>query len=463
MTTLIRSLSLATLAAALSACAVGPDYVRPSAPAPVAFKEAPAGWQAAQPGDGIPRGAWWEVYGDATLNDLVAQVAVNNQNLKAYEAAYRQATAVVAEARAGYSPTVSLAPSTTRQRATPTTHAVELSGTWEPDLWGKVRRQVESDKAAAQASAAELADLTLSAQAELVTDYLDLRYQDSLAQLLDETTKAYERSLAITQNQYTAGTASRADVITAQTQLATARASAIATGQLRAQYEHAIALLIGKPPSEVSIAVHPLQIALPGVPGVLPSALLQRRPDIAEAERTMQQQNAQIGVAQAAWYPSLSLTGDAGYSGLGKLFTAGNAIWSLAATASETLVDGGARSAQMAAARATYDQSVAQYRQTVLAAFQDVEDELSALRVLGDQAVAQDDALRLARQAEAVARNEYEAGTVDYTTVVNAQATALSNAQTALQVRRDRLIASASLIRALGGGWNATELPLADR
>ena len=281
--------------------------------------------------------------------------------------------------------------------------------------------------------------------------------------LLDETTKAYERSLAITQNQYTAGTASRADVITAQTQLATARASAIATGQLRAQYEHAIALLIGKPPSEVSIAAHPLEIALPGVPGVLPSALLQRRPDIAEAERTMQQQNAQIGVAQAAWYPSLSLTGEAGYSGLGKLFTAGNAIWSLAATASETLVDGGARSAQVAAARATYDQSVAQYRQTVLAAFQDVEDELSALRVLGDQAVAQDDALRLARQAETVARNEYKAGTVDYTTVVNAQATALSNAQTALQVRRDRLIASASLIRALGGGWNATELPLADR
>lgn len=471
MNTLIRSLSLGTLAAALTACAAGPDYVRPSAPVAASFKEAPQGWQAAQPGDGVPRGAWWEVYGDKTLDDLVAQVAVNNQNLKAYEAAYRQATAVVAEARSGYSPTVSLAPSATRQRTgssttgtttTRSTRAVELSGTWEPDLWGKVRRQVESDKAAAQASAAELADLTLSAQAELVTDYLDLRYQDSLAQLLDETTKAYERSLTITQNQYTAGTVSRADVITAQTQLATARASAIATGQLRAQYEHAIALLIGKPPSDVTIAVQPLEIALPDVPGVLPSTLLQRRPDIAEAERTMQQQNALIGVAQAAWYPSLTLTGEAGYSGLGKLFSASNAIWSLAASASETLIDGGARSADVAAARAGYDQSVANYRQTVLAAFQDVEDELSTLRVLGDQAVAQDEALRLARQAETVARNEYQAGTVDYTTVVTAQATALSNAQTALQVRRDRLLASASLIRAVGGGWSDTDLPMAE-
>lgn len=462
MNMLLRSLSAAALASALAACAAGPDYVRPSAPTPPAFKEASAGWQAAQPGDGVARGAWWQVYGDPTLDGLAAQVAVNNQNLKASEAAWRQARAVVAAARASYSPTLSVSPSVTRQRATPTTHAAELSGTWEPDLWGKVRRQVESDKAAAQASEADLADLTLSAQAELVTDYLDLRYQDSLAQLLDETTRAYERSLTITQNQYTAGTVSRSDVITAQAQLATARASAIATGQLRAQYEHAIALLIGKPPSELSIAVQPLEIVLPDVPGVVPSALLQRRPDIAGAERTMQQQNALIGVAQAAWYPSLSLTGDAGYSGLGKLFTAGNAIWSLAATASETIVDGGARSAQVAAARASYDQSVATYRQTVLAAFQDVEDELSALRVLGDQAVAQDDALRLARQAEAVARNEYKAGTVDYTTVVTAQATALANAQTTLQVRRDRLVASASLIRALGGGWDASALSSAD-
>lgn len=470
MNTFIRTFSLTTATAALAACAVGPDYVRPSAPTPVAFKEAPQGWLAAQPGDGASRGAWWSVYGDKDLDALVAQVAVNNQNLKAYEAAYRQATAVVAEARSGYSPTVALSPAASRQRSSSTTgsattrssRSVELSGSWEPDLWGKVRRQVESDKAAAQASAAELADLTLSAQAELVTDYMELRYQDSLAQLLDETTKAYERSLTITQNQYTAGTVSRADVITAQTQLATARASEIATGQLRAQYEHAIALLVGKPPSEVSIAVRPLEITLPEVPGIVPSILLQRRPDIAEAERTMQQQNALIGVAQAAWYPTLSLTGEAGYSGLGKLFSASNAIWSLAASASETLIDGGARPAQVTAARAAYDQSVANYRQTVLAAFQDVEDELSSIRVLGNQAAAQDDALRLARQAETVARNEYQAGTVDYTTVVTAQATALSNAQASLQVRRDRLLASASLIRALGGGWTDSDLPLAD-
>lgn len=464
-----RTLLATAFVTALAACSVGPDYVRPSAPASAAFKEAPAGWQAAQPDDGAARGPWWAVYGDAELSALVAQVAINNQNLKAYEAQYRQALATVSEARADYSPTVSIAPTASRERTsnaangTSTSRGVTVSGSWAPDLWGKVRRQVESDKAAAQASAAELADLTLSAQAELVTDYIELRYQDSLAQLLGDTTQAYQRSVTITQNQYDAGVVSRADVITAQTQLATARASAIASHELRQQYEHAIALLVGKPPSALSIAPRALTLPLPAVPGVVPSALLQRRPDIAEAERTMQAQNALVGVAKAAWYPSLDLTGEAGYSGLGKLFSATNAVWSLAASASETLVDGGARTAQVAYASAGYDQSVANYRQTVLAAFQDVEDELSNLRVLGDEATAQDEALTLAREAEALARNEYQAGTVDYTTVVTAQATALGNAETSLQVRRDRLMASASLTRALGGGWSDSKLPLVQR
>jgi NodT family efflux transporter outer membrane factor (OMF) lipoprotein len=461
MNRLIPLLILTVATAAAAGCAVGPDYQRPSAPVSATFKEAPAGWQLARATDGVARGAWWSVYNDALLDQLVPQVAIDNQNLKAYEAAYRQALALVSEARAGLSPTVAVSPGATRQHAdhaSNTTRSAEATAAWEPDLWGKVRRQVESEKAAAQASKAELADLTLSAQAELVTDYFSLRYQDSLALLLQRTVDAYARSLQIAQNKYAVGVASRSDVITAQTALASTRASLIGAEQLRDQYEHAIALLIGKPPSALTIPSAPLDTRLPEVATVLPSTLLERRPDIAEAERTMQQQNALVGVAQAAYYPSIDLSAEAGYSGLGKLLSASNAIWSLAASASETLFDGGARSGTVAAARAAYDQSVANYRQTVLAAFQDVEDELSNLRVLGQQAKAQDDALQLARQAETIALNEYKAGTVDYTTVTTAQATALSAEQTSLQITEQRLTATASLIRAVGGGWNSTAL-----
>ena len=445
----------------LGGCAVGPDYQRPPAPVPASFKEAPAGWRVARANDPVPRGAWWNVYGDSLLDTLVPQVAIDNQNLKAYEAAYREALALVSQARAGLSPTVAVSPGATRQHTdhdSSTTRSAEVTGSWEPDLWGKARRQVESEKAAAQASKAELADLTLSAQAELVTDYFELRYQDSLALLLQRTVDAYTRSLQIAQNKYAVGVASRSDVITARTSLASTRASLIGAEQLRDQYEHAMALLIGKPPSALGIPAAPLAMPVPDIATVLPSTLLERRPDIAEAERTMQQQNALIGVAQAAYYPTIDLSADAGYSGLGKLLSGSNAIWSLAASASETLFDGGARSGTLDAARAAYDQSVANYRQTVLAAFQDVEDELSNVRVLGQQAIAQDDALQLARQAETIAINEYKAGTVDYTTVTTAQATALDAEQTTLQITEQRLISTASLIRAVGGGWNTTEL-----
>lgn len=461
LTSVFTSFAVGAALLALQGCAVGPDYRRPDVATPVAFKEAPKGWKRAAPADGTARGDWWRIYHDPVLDSLVPQVAIDNQNLKAYEAAYRQALAVVREARADLAPTVSVAPGVTRARgsgATATTDSLEASASWDLDLWGKVRRQVESDQASAQASAAELANLTLSAQEELVSDYFSMRYQDSLTRLLNDTVKAYERSLDITRNQYEAGVAARSDVVTAQTTLATARASAIAAEQLRDQYEHAIALLIGKPPSGLTIAPAELAQNVPDVPLMVPSALLERRPDIAEAERTMAQENALIGVAVAAYYPTISLSAVAGYSGAGPLISAANALWSLAASGSETLIDGGARSAAVDAARASYDQSVANYRQTVLSAFHDVEDELSDLRVLGKQAVAQDEAVKLARQSEQISLDEYEAGTVTYTTVVTAQATALSNEETALQIRSNRLIATASLIEALGGGWDALQL-----
>ncbi len=446
----------------LQACSVGPNYHRPDAPVPAAFKEAPKGWKLADPGNGSEdRGSWWSVYNDPQLDALAVQVAVNNQNLKAYEAAYRNALAVVREAQSNYFPTITGGPTMTRQHTsirTASSGTAQLSGSWELDLWGKVRRQVESDKAAAQASAAELADLTLSAQAELVTDYFQMRYQDSLIRLMNDTVKAYERSLRITQNQYAVGIVSRSDVITAETQLASARSSAIAAEELRAQYEHAIALLIGKAPAEVSIAADELTSTVPDIPLAVPSELLERRPDIAEAERTMQQQNALIGVAMAAYFPTISLSGIVGYSGTFPLMTAANSLWSLTPAGSMTLVDGAGRFAAVDAARAAYDQSVATYRHTVLGAFRDVEDELSNLQVLARQSEAQDEAVRLARQAASIALNEYKAGTSVYTAVVTAQATALANEQTALQIRQNRLVASAALIKALGGNWNAAKL-----
>lgn len=445
----------------LQACAVGPDYVRPEMATPVVFKEAPEGWKVAAPDNGTDRGDWWSIYKDPLLDQLVAQVAVNNQNLKASEAAFREARAIVREARSGLFPTVTGSPGITRARTsnmTETTQTAEASANWDVDLWGKVRRQIESDQAGAEASDADLADLTLSAQTELITDYFNLRYQDSLARLLNDTAQAYERSLKITQNQYEAGVAARSDVITAETQLASTRAAAISAEQLRAQYEHAIALLIGRAPSELTIPFGELAQAVPDIPLTVPSALLERRPDIAAAERTMQQQNALIGVAIAAYYPTINLSAIAGYSGTTPLVSATNLVWSFAAAATQTLIDGGARAAAVDAARATYDQSVATYRQSVLAAFRDVEDELSNLRILENQATAQADAVRLARQAVAITLNEYKAGTAIYTTVVTAQATALSNEETALAIQQNRLVASTSLIKALGGDWNVSQL-----
>jgi NodT family efflux transporter outer membrane factor (OMF) lipoprotein len=435
---------------------VGPDYLRPDVATPVAFKEAPKGWKLAEPADGADRGSWWRVFKDPMLDKLVPLVAIDNQNLKSYEATYRQALAVVREDQSSLFPSLPASGSSTRARSSEsiaTTQTAEATVSWEIDLWGKTRRQIESAEASAGASAAQLADLTLSAQATLVTDYFSLRYQDSLARLLNDTARAYERSLKITQNQYAAGVAALSDVITAQTQLETTRASAIGAEVSRAQYEHAIALLIGKPPSDLSIPRGELPRAVPTSPAALPSSLLERRPDIAEAERKMQQQNALIGVAIAAYFPTIDLAAVAGYSGVPPLLSASNAAWSLAASGSLLLIDGGAREATVDAARAAYEQSVANYRQTVLAAFQAVEDQLSDLRLLARQASAQSEAVRVSQHAVEITLNQYKAGASAYTAVVTAQATALSNEETALQIRQRRLTASANLMMALGGGW----------
>lgn len=449
----------------LGGCVAGPDYVRPSAPTPAVYKEL-QGWAPARPADDIDRGAWWSLYNDPLLDELERQIDIGNQNLRAYEAAYRKARAVVAEARAGYFPTLSAVGSADRQRQsgnTTTTKTTELSASWDIDLWGKVRRQVESDVAGAEASAAELASIRLSAQAELATDYFELRYQDSLAKLLAETVKAYERSLAITRNQYAAGVAGRSDVITAETMLKTTQASLIAAGVLRAQYEHAIAILIGKPPADLSIPPGSLTATIPDVPLQVPSTLLERRPDIAQAERTMQQQNASIGVETAAYYPSVTLSADLGYlSASGALFNLSKRLWALAVSGSETLFDAGKRSAAVEAARAAYEQAVANYRETVLTAFREVEDNLSNLRILAEQAEAQAEAVALAQDAVRITLNEYKAGTVSYTTVITAQATELSNEQTALQIMGSRITSNVALVKALGGGWTDAQLKMPD-
>jgi NodT family efflux transporter outer membrane factor (OMF) lipoprotein len=450
----------------LAGCMVGPDYVRPTVTTPAVFKEQ-KGWVRARPNDAIDRGEWWEVFHDPLLSKLEREVDVSNQNLKAYAAAYREAQAAVAAARASLYPTVTGAPSITRAKSsgvTSTTGTLEGTVSWEIDLWGKIRRQIESNAAAAQASAAELASIRLSAQAELATDYFELRYEDSLARLYDQTIIAYKRTLEITRNQYATGTAARSDVVTAETQVQTTQATAIAVKLNRAKYEHAIALLVGSTPADISIPVAPLATRVPGVPVNLPSTLLERRPDIAESERTVQQDSELIGVAVAAYYPTLNLSALAGYSGSpgSAFFNAGNQVWSIAASASETVFDGGARTAAVDEAKATYDQAVANYRETVLAAFQDVEDEIASIHILAQQAKAEDTAVASSRHAVEIAINEYQSGTQNYTTVVTAQTTALTNEQTALSILASRQTSVVSLIRALGGGWSVNHLPTAD-
>jgi NodT family efflux transporter outer membrane factor (OMF) lipoprotein len=452
------------------ACAVGPNYRRPDADVPVAFKEAaPEGWKLGQPQDLGNRGAWWSVFDDPMLDGLERQIDVSNQTLKASEAAYLQSVAVLKAARAAFLPEVTVGAAATRVstmtgasgRVAQNNFSIGPSASWEPDLWGRIRRTVESNRAHAQASAADLASARLSAQSQLAQDYFELRIADELKRLLEATMAAYQRTLDITRNRYAVGVAAKSDVVTAETLLENTHAAAVSVEAQRDPLEHAIAVLIGKTPAEFSIEPAPLSANVPAIPYGVPSTLLERRPDIAAAERQVAEANAQIGVAISAYFPTLTLSASIGYdsSSFGKLLEASNRVWSVGPQLAETLFDAGAHRAQVAGARATYDETVANYRQSVLVGIQQVEDDLATLRVLAHQAEVQSRAVELARQAEQLTLNSYKAGVVDYTSVVQAQATALSSEQSALTIRQSRLIASVSLIAALGGGWTPADLP----
>jgi NodT family efflux transporter outer membrane factor (OMF) lipoprotein len=469
---------------ALAGCAVGPDYIPEAAPTPTKFKEL-KGWKVATPSDALNRGDWWAFYRDPKLAFLIKQVEISNQTVAAQAAAYEQARALIREAQAALFPVLNAAYNATRAYNGPksgaagaiatagaagtytTTFVPGFTGAWDLDVWGKVRRQIESNASAAQASAADLDNAKLSAQAQLATAYFNLRAADSLHALLIRTVQQYKRTLNIVRNQFNAGygppgstCCTSADVATAEAQVFTTEAQAINVGVQRAQFEHAIAILIGRPPAELTIEPHLLAGSIPRTPVIVPSSLLERRPDIAAAERTMQEQNALIGVAVAAFFPDISLSGLFQWTGTHPLpFNVANIVWSLGAAGTQVLFDGGLRSAQVDAARAVYWQSVANYRQTVLTAFQQVEDELVAVRLLAQQLAIQQKAVKDARQAVEVYLNQFQAGTVAFTTVVTAEITLLADEESELTIRQDLFLASVALIEALGGGWDTNLLP----
>ena len=477
--------SLSGMAVALTlmlpACAVGPNYHRPDAPVPTAYKELPpevSVWTPSSPRDSADRGAWWSVFNDPVLDGLERQVDISNQTVKEYEAEYRQAVGLLKEAKSQYFPTIGVTGGVTRGgggggttstsstvgsgpggRAT-TEFKLESNVSWTPDIWGTIRRQVESRKANVQVSQADLANARLSAQATLAVDYFDLRAADSLRTLLAQSVEAYQKTLEITQNQLKGGIASNGDLALAQAQLQATQAQLVAVDQQRGTFEHAIAVLTGHLPSELAIAPAPLTTTVPAVPVMLPSALLERNPGIAAAERQMQVESALIGVAIGAYFPQITLSGLGGFAGdpLSKLFNIGNRIWSLGATATDTLYDFGDRAGAVYTARANYDQYVATYRQTVLSSFQSVEDQLLALRVLEQQERFQAQAVASAKLAADVSLNEFNAGTVAYTTVVTAQQTLLGDQQSELSIEQNRLVAAVTLIQALGGGWDTSQL-----
>ncbi|WP_144113482.1 efflux transporter outer membrane subunit [Paraburkholderia sp. BCC1886] len=462
----LRPLAALTLALLMSGCMVGPDYHRPQVNVPATYSELP-GWTQAEPNAAAPKGDWWTAFDDPLMNELEPLVSVSNQTVRQDYANYQEALADVRVARAGLFPTVGATGSTTRQRAASgTTARVVNSGSlegnvsWAPDLWGQVRRTIEQNAATAQASEATLANATLSEQVALATAIIDLRVSDANADLLRQTVAAYQRYLDVISQQSQAGTIAPSDLITARTQLENAQSSLIALGVSRAEYTHAIAVLVGKNPEELTIPPSTSMPTLPGIPVGVPSTLLERRPDIAVAERDMAAQNAAIGVAVSAYYPDVSLSALDGFtqSPVSGLLHIANYVWSLGGSATETLFDGGLRSADVDAAKAAYDAALANYRGTVLTAFKDIEDDLSGLRILAEQSVVLDSAVADAKQGAEIAFNEYQAGTVDYTTVATAQATALSSQQTALTVQENRLVDAANLYGDLGGGWSANDL-----
>jgi NodT family efflux transporter outer membrane factor (OMF) lipoprotein len=464
-----KALTSVSLALSLASCTVGPDYLRPEAPTETHYKEL-AGWRHAVPRDRIDRGPWWSIYRDRELSQLESQVEIDNQNVAQALAAYDQAQALVRQTQASLLPTIDGNDNVTRSgegrrlsssgRSLATT-TVYPQGTlsWTLDVWGKIRRQIESNVASSQDYAALLVNAKLSAQASLAAAYFNLRYQDSLKALLERTVKIYQETETITRNQYNGGTVSKADLITAQTQVLTTQAQAINVDVLRSQYEHAIAQLVGRPPADLTIARGALPHVPPQVPVGLPSSLLERRPDIAAAERVMQEQNALIGVAVAAYYPTLTLSAAGGFEGPNAFpFVAAYQIWSLGAAAADPLFDGGSRAAQVDSSKAVYRQAVASYRQTVLTAFQQVEDALVSLRVLSKELKVQEKARDQAAEAVKVYLNQYRAGTVAFTTVVVAEGILLTNEESALSTRQSLFAASVNLIEALGGGFDAESL-----
>jgi NodT family efflux transporter outer membrane factor (OMF) lipoprotein len=458
----------------LSACTVGPNYAPEPAPVPTTYKNL-KGWKYANPNDAADRGDWWAPYKDQRLAALLREVEISNQTVAAAAAAYEQSRAIVRQAQSALFPVATAGYAVTRTRTGAlagttggsavganlrtrytTQYTAPIAGSWDLDVWGKVRRSIESDASAAQASAADLDNAKLSAQAQLATAYFSLLATDSLTDLLRRTVAQFKKTLSIVQNQYNAGfSATSGDVATARAQVETAQAQLINVGLQRAQFENAIALLIGRPPAELRIGPRLLAGGIPRIPVAVPSTLLERRPDIAAAERTMQQQNALIGVAEAAYYPDVSLSSMIQFIGPIPLpFEAARAIGTIGASAAQTLFNGGLTGAQVDAARAAYWASVANYRQAVLIAFEQVENELAAIRILSQQLAVRD-----ARIAVEVYLNQYQAGTIAFTTVVTAQTSLLADEEAELTIRQNLFLASVALIQALGGGWDTTLLP----
>jgi len=473
------------LALVLPGCTVGPDYSREPAPVPTTYKEL-KGWKRATPSDELARGNWWAPFRDSRLDALLREVEISNQTVAAAAAAYEQSRAIITQAQSALFPTATAGYGVTRTRTGAlagttggslvgtglgtrytTQYTAPINGGWDLDVWGKVRRTIEADTSASQASAADLDNAKLSAQAQLATAYFNLLAADSLRDLLHRAAAQYRETYDITLNKYKAGYGpsgtpgtTSADVALAQSQVLAIEAQELSVGVQRAQFEHAIAVLMGRPPAELTIGPRLLGSRAPSIPVAVPSALLERRPDIAAAERTMQDNNAMIGVAEAAYFPDVSLSSMVQFIGPIPLpFTAARSIQQIGAAATQTLFNGGLTGAQVDAARAVYFQSVAIYRQTVLTAFQQVEDELAAIRIYTRQLAIDQQAVKNAAEAVRVYTNQYRAGIVDLTTVVTAETTLLTDQETELAVRQNLYLASVSLIEALGGGWDTTLLP----
>lgn len=452
-------------ALALAGCGnLAPKYDVPVVETPTAFKEGRGVWEPAKPNDAVERGAWWELFDDPVLNDLASKVEVSNQNVAAAVAAYAQARAVTQEQRASLFPTVDLNGNANRSGGgngpTRSSYQVNMGVTWEPDVFGRLRAGLQSARASEQASQADLASARLAAQGELAVNYFNLREMDLSRALQQETIAGYRRSLEIARNRYNAGIVARTDVLQAETQLANAEADMLTLERQRAQSEHAIAVLIGRAPSNFNLAPDvKVKLHVPRIPEAVPSTLLQRRPDIAAAERRVAQANAQIGVARAGFFPSIRLSGQAGYTAasIGDLFSASAFAWSLGASLAQTIFDAGATRARVAQSRAALEESSARYRQTVLTAFEDVENQLVALRVLEQQQALRQRAFEASALVEQQVMNRYKAGQVNYTEVINAQTSAANARRALVQAQIDRQVAAVALIQALGGGWGGVQ------